>query len=181
MDRMTATTRRRAVPVLAAALVAASAVAACAPSGDVICSAVGWSNTLEVQLEGERAAVDAVGLVRVCVGADCADADGANPPEPVEPEVSEERTTFERADQVPTETSAPEPAVTMTTLTLQDDGGGRWNAGGLEGGSEDTYVVWTYAADGGLLASAEVVPEWQRIGGTEACGGPHLGTARVDV
>lgn len=181
MDRMTAPTRRRAVPVLAAALVAASAVAACAPSGDVICSAVGWSNTLEVELEGERQAVDAVALVRVCVGADCVDADGADPPQQEEPEASEDHTTYERVDQIPPETPAARSEIPMTTLTGTNEGGGRWNLGGVDRGSGDTYVVWTYAADGGRLDSSEVVPTWQRIGGSEACGGPHLGTATVDV
>jgi hypothetical protein len=154
---MTATTRRRATPVLTAALVAASAVAACAPAGEVTCSDIGWSNSLEVELEGERAAVDDVALVRVCVGADCTSADGANPPEPSRLEV-------------PT-----------TTLTGTDAGGGRWDLGPVFSGSEDTYVVWTYAEDGSLLHAVSVVPEWQRVGGSEACGGPHLGTATVNV
>lgn len=61
-------TRRRAGLVSVAGLVTAMGLTGCVPFA---CPAIGWTNTLTVQLDGHTAAVD---QVQLCTDADCAPA-----------------------------------------------------------------------------------------------------------
>jgi len=43
----------------------------------------------------------------------------------------------------------------------------------------DPVTVRALASDGAVLAEATVSPEWERVGGSEQCGGPHEGTIEL--
>lgn len=64
--------RRRAGIVAVAGLVTVMCLTGCAPFA---CSAIGWSNTLTVQLEGDTTAVD---QVQLCTDDGCAPAEDAD-------------------------------------------------------------------------------------------------------
>lgn len=66
------TRRRRAGLVSVAGLVTAMGLTGCVPFA---CPAIGWTNTLTVQLDGHTAAVD---QVQLCTDAGCAPADGVD-------------------------------------------------------------------------------------------------------
>jgi len=104
------------------------------------CTAIGWSNHVEVIVEG-RAAGD-VARLALCTERGC-----------IGPEAT------------PAPTSGPFSFVT-------DLGSGRWR---VELGFEtpEDVSIEVFSADGITLGRESVDLEWQRVGGSEECGGPH--------
>jgi plasmid stability protein len=77
LGRVMMSERRRAGLVAVAGLVAAMWLTGCAPSA---CPAIGWSNTLTVQLDGDASAVD---QVQLCTDDGCAPAEEFDPSGPL--------------------------------------------------------------------------------------------------
>ncbi|GAA3934729.1 hypothetical protein [Microbacterium soli] len=74
----TRTTGRGRAAAAAASLLVASVSAGC--SGATVCPAIGWSNTLTVELGGDAAVVD---RVQLCTDAGCAPAEDIDPSGPL--------------------------------------------------------------------------------------------------
>ena len=135
------TESRRAGIVAVAVLVTVMGLTGCV---SFACPAIGWTNALTVQLDGDTSAVDQVQL--------CTD-DGCAP-------VGDEDITG--------------PLGLVTAEKKTDDA---WTF--AVDGLPDTFTVRTLAADGTMLSDTEVTPEWDRIGGSEQCGGPSEATITV--
>ncbi len=133
--------RQRAGLLAVAGLVSAMGLTGCVPFA---CPAIGWTNALTVQLDGDTSAVD---QVQLCTDAGCA----------------------------PVEDEDVTGALGIVAAEEQKDDAWVFSVDGLP----DTFTVRTLAADGTVLSDTEVTPEWDRIGGSEQCGGPSEATVTV--
>lgn len=130
-----------ALPTFVAALAMAFTLTGCGVS--YVCSAVGWSNTVIVDVDEDGGAVSAV---EVCDERGCSgefSPDGVTGFSP--PQKTDEGWVFQLPDM-----STP-----------------------------DELIVRALDADGSVIHEATVTPQWNRIGGSEQCGGP--GEARVRI
>lgn len=135
------TGRRRAGLLAVAGLVTVMGLTGCIPFA---CPAIGWTNALTVQLDGDTSTVD---QVQLCTDAGCA---------PVEDE----------------DITGP-----LGFVTVEEQNGDAWTFS--VDGFPDTFTVRTLAADDTVLSDTAVTPEWERIGGSEQCGGPSVATVTV--
>ncbi|MDF2443367.1 MAG: hypothetical protein JWR01_1570 [Subtercola sp.] len=122
-----------------------------APLGNA-CSAVGWLNTVEVQLEGSASALDLVAWVEFCDADSCSRSDQQNgiAPTPTGEALSEYRAS----------PSGPTGWSVEVGMSQPPDA-----------------TVTAYAADASVLATTTAVLEWRRVGGSERCGGPGAADA----
>lgn len=133
--------RRRAGIVAVAGLVTVMGLTGCVPFA---CPAIGWTNALTVQLDGNASAVN---QVQLCTEAGCAPAEDESVTGP------------------------------LGLVAVEAQNGDAWTF--AVDGLPDTFTVRTLAADGTVLSDTEVTPEWDRIGGSEQCGGPSEATITV--
>ena len=137
MGEVRVTERRRAGIVA----VTVMGLTGCVPFA---CPAIGWTNALTVQLDGNTSAVD---QVQLCTEAGCAPVEDENVTGPLG----------------------------LVTVEAQNSDAWMFSVDGLP----DTFAVRTLAADGTMLSNTEVTPEWDRVGGSEQCGGPSEATVTV--
>ncbi|PJJ55384.1 hypothetical protein CLV54_3274 [Compostimonas suwonensis] len=135
------TGRQRAGLLAVAGLVTVMGVTGCVPFA---CPAIGWTNALTVQLDGDTTAVD---QVQLCTEAGCAPVGDENVTGP------------------------------LGLVTVEAQNGNAWTFS--VDGLPDTFTVRMLTADGAVLSDTEVTPEWDRVGGSEQCGGPSEATVTV--
>ena len=138
------------------------------------CPAIGWSNLLTVEVDGDWSAVD---QVQVCAGEVCSvpdqiqsiGTDGfltipttlpTTPPAPPEQRVPA---------TAPTASDLPDPGMSPLATRADDR---TWRITYWAGTPEDVQVRALSAA-GEVLAEQHFDLEWRRVGGSERCGGPH--------
>lgn len=125
------------------------------------CTAIGWVNTITVELDGD---VSGVNMVQLCDGAECSEPSppsaaaaprtmaplaSLNPTAPVTPDVQRTQAPF-YAEQVDTDTWRF--MVNMST--------------------PDQVTAKALSAAGDILAEQSADLDWKRMGGSAQCGGP---------
>ena len=124
--------------------VALVAMTGCTP-GTVDCPAIGWINTLTVEVTGQ---VPLVRSIQLCTKEGCAPGVDLDPSSP------------------------------LNLIQLIGQEGQRWSFA-TDMLPLEELTVRTLDVDGAVSSETVVTPEWKRIGGSEACGGPS--TAVVSV
>ncbi|PWD51408.1 hypothetical protein C8046_12830 [Serinibacter arcticus] len=143
----------------AVVLVGAVGLTSCAGITNGACTAIGWSNVLTVQLDGEASDLAEVAEVALCVGDECVTG---------EPE------------RTPPATLGTSWAVLgAVSLFPRDDDDGPWLYA-IDGRPEE-LTVRASAADGTVLTATPVTLDWKRVGGSARCGGPHEASVAVDL
>lgn len=148
------------------------------------CTAVGWIDSVTVNLAGDTAAVH---RVQLCVQGTCSQ-DGVVPsapetlhtvrpvPERSVPELSAGAATPAEPPAGAVPTSAPELSGPQPTsgpvLSGQRAGDTAWEFQVLGEHPQDV-TVRVLDAEGGVLAEQDASLDWKRTGGSERCGGPH--------
>jgi hypothetical protein len=149
---------RRLLTSLVTVLALGSMLGGCSLAPQFACTAIGWVNTVTVELDGS---VDGVHTVKLCVEGTCSVmAD--------QPQALDE--PLEVITAIPRETAAPstQPA-TPPYATKVDDHTWTFN---LMMGAPKEVTVRALSADGAIIAEREVALTWKRVGGSEQCGGP---------
>jgi hypothetical protein len=157
--------RRRAG--LAAAL-SALAVSLTGCHGPVACTAIGYIDSVVVELDG---AVDRVALVEFCAEGGCSTSLELRTDAP-----------FEIVETLPPQTPEPiaSPQPPMFTGAQVDER--TWRFQVISGPSPERATVRAIAEDDTVLAKLETTLTWVRVGGSEQCGGPHeAGPIRLQV
>ncbi|MGU3646224.1 hypothetical protein ACLBXX_14750 [Microbacterium sp. C23T] len=104
------------------------------------CPAIGWTNSLTVELAGDTSSV---ATMQLCTKDGCApgpNLDSSNP---------------------------------LSLIALVDRDGDAW-VFSTDMLALEEITVQTLAADGSVLWETRVSPDWERVGGTEQCGGPSI-------
>lgn len=144
---------------LASALLLSLAASGCTAA----CPTIGWINAVNVDLDGN---VDDVAAVELCVDGVCAEAApvlrGAD--EPLRPMTA---LPEDVATAVPSESS-----LLFSTARLDERS---WRIT-FTTEAPDSITVRAVSATGDVLAEQDATLEWQRVGGSEQCGGPLEGT-----
>lgn len=158
--------RIRSTALIALFLMSLS-VTACTMPG--VCSAIGWINTVDVQLRGN---VGEVAAVEMCVDEVCASS--------VALEQSDEQlhilTPEELSSYSPTPTVIP---TSLFSISQLDDENWRIT---LDLGAPETITLRALSVAGDVLVEESFPLEWQRVGGSEQCGGPeHAGPVALDI
>lgn len=152
--------RRLRLAGLAAAVVLSSTVSGCSWA----CTTIGWANAVNVELGGNASAVAAVEL---CADGVCA---SAAPPLPASDEPLQVMTAVPDASAAPS--SAPDGGALRFSTEQIDER--TWRVS-FDMQSPDSLVVRAVSATGEVLAEREVTVEWERVGGSDQCGGPSEG------
>ena len=132
---------------LAASLLTSVAMTGCSVPVPVGCPEMAWSNTFTVTLTGS--ARDAA-LVELCIVDLCT-----------------ESTLIEQER----ETISPTPVGVPMPLSISRVGEREWHVSVVMA-TPETLTVRSLSSAGEVLAEREVALEWQRVGGSEQCGGP---------
>lgn len=158
--------RMRAAGAVGVAVVAVAGLmlVGCAPTGHS-CPAIGWTNTVAVQLEGDDAALDRVVEVRLCDDVGCSTPLLSTPP-PLEPITPLSSVPL---SPVPGEPSAE--ADHAPSYTAYAAGRDSWKVD-LGMSSPGSVQLIAFDADGVPLGEAPATLRWVRVGGTAECGGP---------
>lgn len=136
--------------------VTALLLSGCSSPFATVCPAVGWANTVEIDLVGSADALEQVGWVELCDEAGCS--------------VSEEERQI-AGESAPVESEPP-------YYTAWGEGA-YWTVNLIMSApTEVTVRAWSTEAQ--LLAEAESTLQWERTGGSEQCGGP-VATDPVDL
>lgn len=134
---------------------------ACAPL-PLVCTTVGYSATLTVTLAEPRGDVE----LELCLVEGCT-------PRPVDEQVPDQ--PIEICETEACITAAPEESEQIAAggqwMLQEGDGVDGWTISVVGGGDVVAYRL--LAADGTVVAEGESRPDWVRVGGSEACGGPH--------
>ncbi len=152
----------------------------CALGPGTACPAVGYTNTVELRLEGAEA--DRVARIAYCSGAGCtpttapslAPSDDA----PLAPSDAAAAPRPGVATPAAPPTGTPGPAAPLFPATEHD--GDVWRIVGIADAPAQARVA-LLDERGGTLRTAEVTLRWTRVGGSEQCGGPSTARARVDL
>ncbi|QCR20442.1 hypothetical protein C1N71_14150 [Agrococcus sp. SGAir0287] len=145
---------------LAAMALAATSTASC--SAPLACPTVGYSSTLTVELAEPR---DDIAL-ELCVTEGCSPRARDDLPAD-EPIVVCETLDCVTATPTPDEPARADDGIWM----LEGDGVDGWSVTIMTGGEVVAYRL--VASDGVVLDEGEVTPDWERVGGSEQCGGPR--------
>jgi len=141
--------------VLAGAAVLAVALSGCTPFG-IACPAIGYVSTVEVVLVGDIVRVD---TVRFCDDEGwCSLSADERLPDPAPTQ----------ATLLPRATSDP---VEQAVYTAQRVDAGHWTITVLTG-LPTRGTATAYSAEGTVVGEATATLDWERVGGTEQCGGP---------
>lgn len=141
---------------LAGVLLLSLALSGCA----VACPAIGWINAVNIEIDGHR---DDVASVELCVDGVCAAA------APVLRGADEPLTVM---TALPEEGSTAAPLVSFSTERIDER---TWRIS-FPTQTPDLITVRAVSATGDVLAERDATLEWQRVGGSEQCGGPLEGT-----
>lgn len=149
----------------------------CAGLGPTACTAIGWSNTVAVEIPGSADPASGVVGVTVCQGADCTPGE---PSPPVQPTAPGDATPGAPPVGAPsTDALGPmdDTARSLVFPTATPDGD-VWSVPTTTG-TDDLGRVAVLGADDRVLVERDVRFTWVRHGGSEQCGGPS--TAQVVV
>ncbi|RZU65863.1 hypothetical protein EV379_2201 [Microterricola gilva] len=143
---------------LAAVLLLSLAVPGCAEA----CPAIGWINAVNIELDGH---VDDVAAVELCFDGVCSEA-----------------APFVRLTDVPLHVATalpeddPTAASTAESLLFSTEriNERTWRIT-FPTQAPDSLTVRAVSAAGEVLAEGDATLEWQRVGGSERCGGPLEG------
>ena len=111
------------------------------------CPAIGWVNTLTVELTGARSQVH---TVQLCTNEGCA----------------------------PGTDLDPSSQLNLIALAEQEDGTWTFETDML---TLEEVTVRTLDAGGAIVSDHVVTPEWKRIGGSDACGGPAAAVVKIQT
>lgn len=151
----------------AAVVVSSMLLPGCAGSGESVeCPAIGWSNNLLVELEGN---VSAVAEVQGCVDGACSQVVQPAP----QTDAPVEKITPEASGGTGNKTGQKShlPSQYFSPYTASRRDGDSW-AVNLDMDAPKNVTVRALDADGTVLAEDEYALEWVRVGGSEQCGGP---------
>ena len=143
---------------LAAGLLMSSALSGCA----VACPAIGWVNAVNVELGGNA---DDAAAVQLCVDGVCAES------APVLPVTDEPLRLSTALPDLATAAPSESPLL-FSTARLDER---TWRIT-FTTEAPDSITVRAVTATGDVLAEQDATLEWQRVGGSEQCGGPLEGT-----
>lgn len=115
------------------------------------CPAVGWINVVTVQIEGSAEAVGLVERVEFCDDRQCSQSAAALP-----------------------DTSSVLPYIAEKIEQ------GRWRIS-TDMSAPETATIRALAADGAELAATTETLDWERVGGSEQCGGPGVADVSIRV
>lgn len=142
---------RSAAPVLVLGLLGAALLTGC--TTPTACPAIGWSNSLVVQVDP---AISPVGEVQICVDDAC----------------------ISSVDRSGSASAAPSSTSPLSGAAFQAKDGQKWTFS-LSMTNPKKVTVRVLNADSAVLRSVEASPEWQQVGGSEQCGGPAQATVAV--
>ena len=152
--------RRPRLLGLAVAVIMSSTVSGCSWA----CTTIGWMNSVNIELDGDAGDVAAVEL---CTDGVCA---SSAPLLPGSDEPLQVMTALPEASVTPS--SAPADDMLMfSTERIDED---IWRIS-FPTRTPDSVVVRAVSATGEVLAEREATVEWERVGGSEQCGGPAEG------
>ncbi len=145
---------------LAAVLLGSLTVSGCASPG--VCTTIGWTNTVGVELSGNAGVVTAL---EMCADGVCTSSatleQGSDEP-------------LRLATEIPKNPSTSSPASTrdpsLYSIARVDERA--WKVS-LDMQAPEMLTLRAVSAEGEVLAEREFALEWRRVGGTERCGGPH--------
>lgn len=144
---------------LAAVLLLSLAGSGCATA----CPAIGWVNAVNVELDGNA---DAVAAVELCFDGVCSESAPFL-------RVTDEPLRLMTALPEDAETAAPvEGSLVFSTARVDER---TWRIT-FTTEAPDSITVRAVSATGAVLAERDVTLEWERVGGSEQCGGPLEGT-----
>lgn len=147
MTRTTAASRRRFTRIAAAPL--ALVLIGCDAFPEAACPAIGWLNTVDVQLEGSVDQLERVASVELCDDRGCSTSESQPvPPSPI-----------------------AVPGTVSPYYRAESNGRGRWSVD-VGMAAPDNVTVRAFALDSTLLGEVEADLAWIRVGGSEQCGGP---------
>lgn len=149
----------------------------CAGLGPTACTAIGWSNTVAVEIPGSADPASGVVGVTVCQGVDCTPGE---PSPPVQPTAPGDATPGAPPVGAPSSDAlgpTDDAARSLVSPTATQDGD-VWSVPTTMG-TDDRGRVAVIGADDRVLVERDVRFTWVRHGGTEQCGGPS--TAQVVV
>lgn len=150
--------RVRALSV-AVALLAQFAASGCASSG--VCPAIAWSNTVDVNLNGNAAEV---AVIELCVDGVC---DSSSAVQQVPDEPLRLSTPGLQELQIPSQVPTVNPVMFPTSHVDDRD----WRAS-FEMIAPETFTLRALSLSGDVLLERVFALHWRRAGGSEECGGP---------
>lgn len=154
---------------LVATLLACLTTTGCSPFG--ACPAIGWSNVVEVHLNGN---VSEVASVELCVAGVCS----TSTPGPLGSFEPRQITTL-GPEQLPSISPAPAATYSPYSSTRVDER--TWKIQ-VQMSTPGSATIHALSTAGTVLAEKDVVLEWRRVGGTEQCGGPGVaGPISLDI
>jgi hypothetical protein len=130
-----------------------------------VCPAIGWVNTVTVELEGETSRVS---ILQLCEGAACSELAPGPAPSALR---SVMPSPFEPSATAPPPTGTPSPQRTMAPFYGQQIDADTWRFTVMMG-SPDHVRVKAISDAGVVLIEEEARLEWKRVGGSAQCGGP---------
>lgn len=126
------------------------------------CTAIGWTNSLTVTVDGNPAAVSEV---RLCDAKDRCSRPAPTPADPLP--LRSVAPTFDPSAAAPPPAPESQP-YPLFTVTREGD---TWNfMMGMN--APPSATISALAADGTVLAEQRFDLAWTRVGGSEQCGGP---------
>ncbi|MCC9068037.1 hypothetical protein [Arthrobacter cryoconiti] len=150
-------------------LLASLALEGCATP--VMCPAIGWINTIDVNLTGNVADIASLEL---CVDGVCA-ASSTVQQIPVE--------SLRRATLVPTGPASAPTGLTTVPLNFSINRIDQrtWRAS-MSMAAPATLTLRALSSAHNVLVEREIALEWRRMGGSEQCGGPsEVGPITLDI
>lgn len=151
--------RKRRISLVAVGLLGAL-LAGCTPNA---CPAVAWDNTAAVTLVGPTSDV---AEVQLCADGVCSERRGSESRTP-EPLQLSTMTAEDLATFTPTPESMP---VSLPPLATRSTAGS-WSFS-FSMSAPQAVTVRALSADGEVLAELDTDLDWDRVGGSAACGGP---------
>ena len=147
-------------------LLASFAVTGCVTFG--ACPAIGWINTVNVDLIGNT---DDVAAVEVCADGTCVASDAL-------PQRAEEplRMATLNPQDLPLgspepEAASPEAVVPLQLFSITRVNEQTWRVS-LNMAAPETLTLRALSSAGAVLVEQDAALNWRRIGGSERCGGP---------
>lgn len=159
---------------IAVALLGIFAVSGCTSSG--VCPAIAWFNTVEVNLIGNA---DAVASFELCTDDVCAASTSVllGPEEPLSLSTRDFQLGSPGPQAAsPSTTAIPQMLFSSTRIDAQT-----WSIS-IDMAAPETLTFRALSSSGDVLAERAFELDWQRVGGSEECGGPSVaGPVILDI
>lgn len=169
---------------LTVALLTAVALTGCTSLN--ACPAIGWFNTIEVNLTGNA---DDVASLELCANGECAASITARgetdePLRLVTQDLAELQTAppeFPTASPRSSQTDSPAPTALPLMFSIVRVDERLWRIS-LDMAVPHRLAVRALSSTGDVLIERDVVLDWRRVGGSERCGGPaEAGPVSLDI